>query len=356
MRYKELTLEQLEDMEVELLQKEEQKDGYYSQLINIYKEMHSKLISLARKDPLQYSDYLQYIKKRLIACYIKYGTYLKMKHVKDEASAISSLVKAITLDKHNPIAHYRLGFLLYKARDYVHALQYFQIAIDSQPFYQNREYVLNEQQLFHAHMYLTNSALYVANQSYQDMEKLEWRDSDQLPDYEISPIYAILSQNENYLLSHAIYQVTKNQVRTCSIETCNEIAEKPPENTLVLYFGDRETLCIFNGKEVVLSIDLADILRHMLLMCSKDRPGTRITFRHYFDSLGKDGEVVDATFRKRISRLRSKLDQIGTKDYIIQTRHLDETAYYFDENIPYMVLYRVDDVVANEYITLHSSN
>ena len=39
MKDKELTLEQLEDMEADLLQIEEQKDGHYSQLINIYKAM-----------------------------------------------------------------------------------------------------------------------------------------------------------------------------------------------------------------------------------------------------------------------------------------------------------------------------
>ena len=159
-----------------------------------------------------------------------------MNHVKDDASAIGSLKKAITLDKHNPIAHYRLGFLSYKKQDYVSAVQYFQKAIDSQPYYQNREYVLNEQQLFHAHMYLTNSALYVANQSYQDMERLEWSDVDLLPDYEISPIYAILSQNEHYLSSHAFYQVTKDQVCHCSIETCNEIAENPPKSYTCVIF------------------------------------------------------------------------------------------------------------------------
>ena len=113
---------------------------------------------------------------------------------------------------------------------------------------------------------------------------------------------------------------------------------------------------LFNGKEVVLSKDRADLLRHMLIMCSKDSPGTRVTFRNYFDSYGKDGEVNSASFRQRISRLRANLDQIGLKDPIIQTRHLDETAYYFDENLPFMVLYRVDDVVANEYITLQSRN
>ena len=52
MKDKELTLEQLEEMEADLLQIEEQKDGHYAQLINIYKEMHSKLILLAKKNPI----------------------------------------------------------------------------------------------------------------------------------------------------------------------------------------------------------------------------------------------------------------------------------------------------------------
>ena len=50
MKENELTLEQLEDKEEDLLQIEEQKDGHYAQLINIYKEMHRKLILLARKE------------------------------------------------------------------------------------------------------------------------------------------------------------------------------------------------------------------------------------------------------------------------------------------------------------------
>ena len=74
-----------------------------------------------------------------------------------------------------------------------------------------------------------------------------------------------------------------------------------------------------------------------------------MTFRNYFNSYGKDGEVNSASFRQRISRLRANLDQIGLKDHIIQTRYLDEAAYFFDENLPFIVLYRVDDVVATEY-------
>lgn len=354
MRIQELTLEQLEDMEAGLIQREEQADGYYSQLIHIYKEMHRKLILLAKKDSEQYDHYLKYVIKRLIALYIKYGTYLKMNHQKDDASAFSSLKKAISLDRYNPIAHYRLGFLSYKNRDFAHALQYFQSAIEYQVSYQKNEYLLNQQQLFHAQMYLTNSALYVANRSYKEMEKLNWGDADMLPDYEISPIYAILCKNENYLRSHAFYKVKKNQISHCSLETCNEIVENLSKNTMALYFGDREIFSKFNEKEVALSVGLADFFRHLLLMCSEERPGTRITLRHYFDRFDEDGEVAEATFRQRISRLRSKLDQIGLKDSIFQTRILDETAYYFNEKISYIVLYRIDDIVANEYINLHS--
>ena len=348
-----MTLEQLEDAEAELWQNEEQEDGHYAQLIQIYEEMYKKLRLLDRKDSEQYSTYLQYIKKRLTACYIKYGTYLKMSLVKDDHLAIQSLQKAIHLDRYNPISHYRLGFLSYKKHDYVKALHYFQAATDFQQTYQNREYLLNERQLFNAHLYLTNSALYVANQSYQNMEKLEWKGSEQLPEYEISPIYEILSQNDHYLLSQAFYQVTKDQVHNCSKEDCDDVIDLPPINTLVLYFHDRKNYLVFNEKLETLSIDLADTLRHMLLMCSKDLPGTRMTFQNYFENFGKDGAVVPSTFRKRMERIRAKLDEIGLKDTIIQTRYKDETAYYFDEKIPFIVLYRVDDMVATEYINLN---
>lgn len=352
MGLKDLSIEQLEEREQELHDNVEQNDGYYSQLVNIYEEMHKRLSPLARKDPERYGGPVNYTKKLLVSYLIKYGTYLKMNNMKDDKLAVNSLKKALRFDPTNPMAHYRLGFLSYKVQDFCDAVQFFQSAIDFQQTYNNRAYLLNEQQLYHAHMYLTNSALHVASHSYKEMEKFEWGKLEQLPNYELSSIYKIMSHNDEYLQANAFYKVTNNHVSTCSKETCEEIVDHNPPNTMILYFNDRENIVMFNGNEEALSPSRADMLRHLLLKCTKEQPGTRITFRDYFSSTGTDGEVNKKTLQKAIGRLRDKLMDIGLlSDIFGVTQHRGETGYYFNEGISCIVMFRVDDVAGSEYIT-----
>ncbi|MBB6447788.1 tetratricopeptide repeat protein [Bacillus benzoevorans] len=345
-------MEQLEEYEQELHEMEEPNDGYYSILINIYKEMYKRLISLARKDSDQYGYSLNYTKKLLVSYLITYGTYLKMTNIKDDELAIKSLKEAVKLEHNNPIAHYRLGFLSYKKEDFSNSVQYFQSAIDFHHTYNNPDYQLNKQQMFHAHMYLTNSALHVASRTYQELERLEWGKSEFLPNYEISPIFKMLSKNDEYLQENAFYKVTRNNVSTCSKEECEELIENNPRDTIVFYFSDRENMLRFNNNHVTLSPNSSDILRQLLINCTIDCPGTRFTFRDYFSRFGPDGEVIKSTFRKSIERLRDKLKDVGLADMVIVTRYKDETAYYFDANIPFIILYRVDDIVGQEITPL----
>jgi tetratricopeptide (TPR) repeat protein len=351
MRLRDLSLEQLEELEQELHDQEEPNDGYYAELVNLYKEMHRRLNPLAKKDPNQYGFSMQYTQKLLVSYLIKYGTYLKMTKIKDDDLAIKSLKEAIDFDPINPMAHYRLGFLSYKNKDFSSAVQYFESAIDFHPTYKNTDYTLNEKQLVHAYMYLTNSALHVAGKTYKKMEKLERGQSEQLPNYELSPIYKLLSHNDDYLLANAFYKITNQNICTCSKQDCEDTIENYPHNTVVLYFNDRENIIMFNGREVKVSQKQAETLRHMLLLCSKDQPGTRMTFRDFFSSFGEDGEVKIKTFRKSMERLNEKLGTIGLEDAIKGARYREEPAYSFEENIPYMVLYRVDDLAGNEYVS-----
>lgn len=338
-------LEQLEREETKLHNEKEEIHGFYHQKITLYQKMFRCLERLASINPEEYSDSLKYVKNMLILSLIKYGTYKKMNDQKDDRLAISSLEEAVTLDAQNPIAHYRLGFLSYRKGNFGKAMHHFQTAIKAQPSYLDSTYLLNEQQLFHAHMYLTNSALQVAEETHRNMKKLECKSLEQLLNYEISPIYEILEQNKAYLLSHAFYRVEKEQVGTCSFETCSEIVDTPPSNHFVLYFGDRETIGVWNERSVVLSIQTADILKDMLIKCSEKKPGTRMIFKDHFQSTGADGEVMKNTFRKAINRLRNKLREVGLDCCVMKKNYLGETAYYFDQNIPYTVLYRVDDVI-----------
>ena len=342
MRVQRSTLEELEEKEIELLEQDESKDGYYSQLISVYEQMYRHLSKLRRESPEEYGYAFDYVKKQLVACNIKYGTYMKMGLEKNPKLAEVALRNALKYDPKNPIANYRLGFLAYQDRRYVKALQAFQAAIEYQPSYEHKDFVLNDTQLYYAKLYSINSALYIAQQTQQDIQKLD-NHPKQLT-YESSPLLGLIEKNEEQLLKQAFYHVSRTGVQTCSVEECNRLVDENWEGpTLILYFADRATVCSYAGEETTLSFDRADILRHLLLACSEAKPGTRNMFRSYF---GEREVVLSNTFRKKIRRLKEDLQKIGLGDVIQQTTVNNEAAYYVHASVPYMVLYRVDDLVA----------
>ena len=338
------TLEELEQLEMELLEQDETKDGYYAELISVYKQMYRQLSTLRRDKPEDYEYVYQYVKKQLVASYIKYGTYMKIGLEKNPSLARSALNTALEFDKNNPIAHYRLGFLAYQDSQYFEALQAFQAAIQNQPSYPNKDFVLNDTQLYYAQLYSINSALYIAQQTQQTLQKLN-NHPKQLT-YESSPLLGLIEKNEEQILQHAFYYVSRDGVKTCSIEECNELVdEKLQEPTLILYFADRVTICKYGDNETSLSFDRADMLRHLLLVCSETNPGTRNMFTSYF-TFSEREVVASNTFRQKIGRLKSDLRKIGLEDVIQQTMVNNEVAYYIEPSVPYIVLYRVDDLVA----------
>lgn len=350
LKIKDLTVDELELLEQDLHENGEKSDyGYYQQLVLVYETMYKKLKSLARNNGPQYDHSLQRSKNVFISHLIKFGPYIKMNHFKDDGDAVESLIKAIGLEQKLPIAYYRLGFLAYKHGKFGSAVRYFQQALNKQ-LMNDLRYALNQQQELHAHMYLANSALYVASQTYETMEKLPYLPEEQLPNPELSPLFETLASNEKYLQNHAFYKITKNNTGTCSKEACEDLYENSEPNELVLYFNDRENILLFNGEEVIITPTQANLIRHFLLSSSKENPCTRINMRDFFGRTGIDGEVKKNTFIKSIERLRVTLRSIDIPEIIDVTQYRGETAYYFNESVPFTVLFRVDDAFANEYV------
>lgn len=351
LKIKDLTLNELELLEQDLHQNGEKSDyGFYMQLVIVYETMYKKLRSLARNSGPEHDSALQYTKKLLVSHLIKFGTYIKMNHFKDDGDAVESLIKAINLEKKLPVAYYRLGFLAYKHGKYGSAIRYFQQSLGKH-LLGDPSYALNQQQEFHAHMYLANSALYVASQTYETMGKLPYSPSEQLPNLELSPLFETLSSNEKYLHNHAFYKITKNNTETCSKEACEALYENSEPNELVLYFNDRENILLFNGEEVIITPTQANMIRHFLLSSSKENPCTRMTMRDFYGRTGTDGEVKKNTFIKSIERLRVTLRSIDIPEIIDVTQYRGETAYYFNESVPFTVLFRVDDAIGDDYVS-----
>ncbi|MBT2686770.1 tetratricopeptide repeat protein [Bacillus sp. ISL-47] len=274
-----------------------------------------------------------------------------MNNFKDDRDAISSIRKALSYEKNIPIAYYRLGFLSYKQSDYNQAVRYFQEALNYHKFGDNPTFSLNQQQEFHAHMYLANSALYVASSTYEAMDELSYTSADQLPNLSLSPLYETLSDNEQFLQNHAFYKITKGHIETCSKDACEELAENGEKNVLVVYFNDRENILFFNGEEAIITPGQANMIRHFLLSSNEENPSTRMTMKDFFGKTGTDGEVKKNTFIKSIERLRARMKTLDMPDIIDVKQYRGETAYYFNETVQYIVLFRVDDAFANDYVS-----
>jgi tetratricopeptide (TPR) repeat protein len=348
LKIKDLTLDALEELEHDLHENGEKGDyGYYMQLVILYETMFKKLTNLAKNNGPYYDDALKQTKRLLVAYLIKYGSYLKMNHFRDDGDAVESLLKAIRVEQKLPIAYYRLGCLAYKHGKYGSAVRYFQQAL-SKHLLSDPSYSLNQQQELHAHMYLANSGLHVAGETYETMEKLPY--PDQLPNAGLSPLFEAVSANETYLHNHAFYKMTKNQIETCSKEECENIFENSEADELVLYFNDRENILLLNGQDPIITPTEANMIRHFLLSSSRENPCTRITMRDFFGRTGSDGEVKKSTFTKSIERLRGKLRNSDIPEIIDVTEHRGEPAYYFNDIHPYTVLFRVDDAFVNEYV------
>jgi tetratricopeptide (TPR) repeat protein len=343
MRLRNKSIDELLDLEEELRSSiYEGDDSSLINLIVVYEELYRK-ISLDIDS--EFATSLEGIHKRLISYLIRYGTYLKMVDQKDDGSAISSLRKAVRYDRENPIAYYRLGFLTYKQRKYVEAISLFKNALHYHPIYKGKEYRLNDQQLYNAHLYLTNSALHIAEKTQRSLEKLSIAATqDRLPNLEISALYELIQQNEGYLLSHAFTIYSNEGMRKASKDECERLIESQTSTTLILYFSDRTNSIHINGREETLSVSQAEMLRYFLLKSNEVNPATRHKFFNLYDNRGKLFEMPKNTYIQNVNRLKAKLRLLGVPS-IIETKNTShETGYYFNQELPFMVMYRSDDI------------
>jgi tetratricopeptide (TPR) repeat protein len=335
------TVEELLDIEEELKAEiDTEEKPYYYKLIEVYEHLYRAI----GKDPhSEYQSSLHSIKIKLISYLVKYGTHLKTVDRKDDYASERTLKKAIGYEKKLPIAHYRLGFLSYKKSNFTQALTYFQKALNYQKQECDATYKLNHQQLHNAHLYLANCGLFIAKQTQEELEDLHLDvDLNKSLGYKVSPLYQMISNNEQYLANHEYLVITPGKEEYCSkedIETLQDINE-----SLVLDYSGREYLFIFNGREKRLSKSHAEMLRYFLINSKEDSPLTRHHFFDIFSVSGENGEVPRNTYIQNVRRIRNKLSEAGiTEELLVNKSDRNETAYYYNQNYPYMIIQRSDD-------------
>ncbi|WP_100011643.1 tetratricopeptide repeat protein [Lentibacillus sediminis] len=337
------TIHELFDLEVELVELlEEETYNYHSEVISVYEELYKRINA---DNENEYGSSLSYIKKKLIFYLVHYGTYLKTQYQKDDRVAESSLRRALKYDRKIPIAHYRLGFLDYKKKIYVSAILHFRSAAKYHDVYSNSEYRLTNQQLYNTQMYLTNSALHLAeeaNQALQDLDSGIYM--DHAPKLKMSSLYEVIQQNEGYLEANAFTMVTPDGKSRCTKEKCEDIAiDESLLDTIILYFSDREHFLIYNGKDIKLSVNQAEMLRYFLLNTTEQSPATKNHFSEIFSVNDKTGEIPNNTFTQNVRRLERKMGEKGVPETVIRSDSLNnEPVYFYTRSIPYIIMHRID--------------
>ncbi|MBW7652126.1 tetratricopeptide repeat protein [Anoxybacillus sp. ST4] len=337
-----ITLDKLYDREEQLLEElnsGEAKDWVYYEIVDVYEKMVRYLSRCSAEEKEEHG--FEYVKKQLVSYLIHYGTYLKTQLKKDEHMAKTAFQKALRYDSENPIAHYRLGFLAYKAKEYAKAQRYFEKALEYQKTYSNPEFCLNERQLYYAHLYLANSALFMAEKTYRSLEKFPDYINDQGAPAELSFLHEWLQRNENILTMQAFTKWTPAGKAYCSKEECEEIMMDPPKNTVVLYFSDRENIVAYGDKEVRLPRDPAEMLCYFLLKTNENRPATKYDVEVFFRRREND-EIRTNTFIQKVRRLRERLSRVRVPDMIDSCQFRGETAYYYNGVVDYIIMYRSD--------------
>ncbi|GAC90459.1 hypothetical protein KN10_0895 [Anoxybacillus flavithermus NBRC 109594] len=337
-----MTIDELYDREEQFLEElnsGEAKDWIYHEIVGVYEEICRRLSRCSIEERKEHG--FEYVKKQLVKYLIHYGTYLKTQLKKDERIAETAFRKVLGYDRGNPIAHYRLGFLAYKEKEYATAQRYFEKALEYQKWYSNSEFCLNERQLYYAHLYLANSALFVAEKTYRSLEKFPDYINDQEKPAELSFLHEWLQRNENILTMQAFTKRTSSGKEYCSKEQCEQVMMDPPKNTVVLYFSDHENVVSYHGREVCLSRDPAEMLCYFLVKTNEARPATKYDMEVFFQSK-QNVDIPTNTFVQKVRRLREKLRCVQVPALIDSCQFRGETAYYYNGSVDYIVMYRSD--------------
>lgn len=333
--------ELLDQLEVLVEQREDGKDYLLNSIISIEKA----LVRAIKSDPE--SDYtlsISKIESDLTEHLVKYGTYLKTEYKKEDVAAESTLKQALRYDRTIPLAHYRLGFIAYKQQAYNNALFHFQHAVELQRLNPQHKMSLSNQQSYHALLYLSNSALYLAADAQRQSQEISIHNNveqtkiDQLT---LSPLYELIDANSSYLAQHAFQITNSDEQRGASWEEYEELIDGDASDELMLDMTGREIWVRYGGSAVKLTISNAELLRTLMLNSSEAQPLAKTDLSDLFSV--KSGEIKIERYVKSISRLREKLlklnlplDVIGM---VAKTLNGQDTSYYYRAaDVPFVLI------------------
>lgn len=337
-----LSVEELLDQLETLVELRQEGEDYLLQSII---SVEIALLRAIKADPeSDFAPSISKIESDVTEHLVKYGTYLKTEFQKDDAAAEKTLKQALRYDQTIPQAHYRLGFLAYKKEEYNNALFHFQHAVENQRLNPLHKMSLSNQQSYHALLYLSNSALYMAAEAQQQSREMSIQhdvEEKKIEQLTLSPLYALIDANASYLAQHA-FQITDSRgQRGVSWEEYEEMMDKADSDELMLDMTGREIWARYGREAVKLTIYNAELLRTLMLNSSEASPLAKTGLSDLFSV--KSGEIKIERYVKSISRLRQKLLLLNLPEDVIgmvaKPLNGQDTSYFYRATaIPFMLI------------------
>lgn len=340
MRYRDISLDELEEIEQELHLSEESSKGLLNYTkIEIYDAMHTHLSILCKADH-DYIEYYTYIKKKLLCHLLRYSTSIHGNTAKEQAKAEKVLKRVQSYDRKNPIASYRLGCISYVQKKFNESINHFQKALDFQKDYHDEAFLLSTEQINRAVLYLSNCSLHTACQALVANSE-QGRQEGGNPIF--SSFFTQLSYNEGVLKSQAYRMATLDGIDYYSVEDCVETCAAAPKDVMVLYFGDTGTELHFNGIKEALAAPHAHVLRHLLLNAHQPKAVTAVCLKDYFLDSHVIGGASKHVLQPVMENLNTLLAELETQVSI----KMSESGYQLNGSFEYILMDRADQHLAD---------
>ena len=270
---------------------------------------------------------------------VRQAEFYKLSDTPDYRQAKRWLLDAIKMEKHHPIANYRLGYILYREREYEQAAYHLKIAVDG-----TRTDILSDTQLILANTFLVNCGVAITREALQKLEDLESQIEGDIDQTRIDRYRAEMIVQDEYVLDRIYYRkISADRETIINEETFHET--KPEKDELLLKSSD-------DGKMLYVAGQSSDMLnQHMfltLVLLNQSMFQTYPVLQSALSELSGQDITYDH-MRQLIRRVRErfgKFDLIEATAVVLPESPRSVQGFRIHSNWAVTILCRADDFIS----------
>ncbi|RJO96325.1 hypothetical protein D3D03_14100 [Exiguobacterium sp. RIT452] len=269
---------------------------------------------------------------------VRQAEFYKLSNTPDYYQAKRWLLEAIKIEKHHPIANYRLGYILYREREYEQAAYHLKTALDG-----TRTDVLSDTQLILANTFLVNCGVAITREALRKLEDLELQIEGDIDQERIDRYRAEMVVQDEYVLDRIYYRKIAAEYETIiNEETFHET--QPGKMEILLKSSDA-------GKTLHTAGRPSDLLnQHMFLTIVLLNQATFQTYPVLQSALSElsGQDITYDHMRQLIRRIRdrfTRLDLIEATPIVVPGSARPVQGFRIHPNWSVTILCRADDFI-----------